>query len=203
MRRFLLACTVALTAHYASASVFYSGIQNIAITTGNFDGVYVDVTNNNNATNHARSPITGWDVNFFMGGVGEYNQANFQPVRASSGDSFSLIQNLSPYTSVSGTSTFATGIGGSDTNHIGFGANQFQPGTEGYLGFKLNTPSGDRFGWMRVTLTFDDPGAIIHDWAYEDSGDSILASSVPEPSRALLLGIGAGALIFRRRRMVA
>lgn len=180
-------------------AVIYSGIQNISIAT-TFDGTYVDVENTNNATNHGSTTITGWDVNLFFGGVGEFNQSNFQPVRASSGNSFSAIQNLAVETLIGAGSTFATGTGGSGdigSEHVGFGANQFQPGVEGYLGFRLN---GSSYGWMRVTFTFDEPGAVIHDWAYDDTGAAILAGIVPEPGRATLLCLGLSMALMRRRR---
>jgi hypothetical protein len=183
------------------AAVIYSGLQNIAIPT-TFDGVYVNVEDTNNATNHSSSTITGWDVNLFFGGVGEFNEANFQPVRASSGDPFSAMQNLTLGTLISNASTFATGVGGSGdvgSEHVGFGAGQFQPGVDGYIGFRLN---GTNYGWMRVSLTFDDPGALIKDWAYDDTGATIVAGllGVPEPSRAFLLMMGAIGATFRRRR---
>lgn len=187
--------------HSAQSAVIYSGIQNIAIAT-TFDGTYVDVENTNNATNHSSSTITGWDVNLFFGGVGEFNQSNFQPVRLLGSDPFSAMQNLTLGTLISAASTFATGDGGSGdvgSEHVGFGVGQFQPNVDGYIGFRLN---GTNYGWMRVSLTFDDPGALIKDWAYDDTGASIFAGmlSVPEPSRALLLMVGAIGAIFRRRR---
>lgn len=181
------------------SAVIYSGIQNIAIATG-FDGVYVDVENTNNATNHSYSVFTDWDVNLFFGGVGEFNQANFQPVRASGSDPYSAMQNLTMCQLISAASTFASGVGGSGdfgSEHLGVGAGQFQPNTDGYIGFRLN---GTNYGWMRVSFTFDEPGALIRDWAYDNSGASISAGAVPEPSRAMLLFVGMGGIMIRRRR---
>lgn len=186
----------------AQAALIYSGLQNIPIAT-TFAGVYVDVENTNNATNHGSTTITGWDVNLFFGGVGEFNEPNFQPVRASSGDSFSAIQNLAVGTLIGAGSTFASGTGGSGdigSEHVGFGANQFQPGVEGIIGFKLITMSGPFYGWMRVALTFNDPGAEIIDWAYDDTGATILAGVIPEPSRVMLLMMGLTTVMLRRRR---
>lgn len=185
----------------SKAAVIYSGIQNIAIAT-TFDGTYVDVENTNNATNHSSSTITGWDVNLFFGGVGEFNQSNFQPVRLLGTDPFSAMQNLTLGTLISNASTFATGDGGSGdvgSEHVGFGVGQFQPNVDGYIGFRLN---GTNYGWMRVSLTFDDPGALIKDWAYDDTGAMLYAGllTAPEPSRALLLMMGAICLAMRRRR---
>lgn len=186
----------------AQAALIYSGLQNIPIAT-TFAGVYVDVENTTNATNNGSSTITGWDVNLFFGGVGEFNEPNFQPVRASSGDSFSAIQNLAIGTLISAGSTFATGTGGSGdigSEHVGFSANQFQPDVEGLIGFKLITMSGPFYGWMRVVLTFDDAGAEIIDWAYDDAGAAVLAGVIPEPSRVMLTMLGLTTVMLRRRR---
>lgn len=195
---FFALCSLLLAAQ-AHGAVIYSGLQNIAIAT-TFGGTNVDVEDTNNATNHGTGTIVGSDVNFFFGGVGFMNEANFQPVRASSLDAFSAITNLAYGTLINGTSTFATGAGGSGdlgSEHVGFSGGQFQPFTEGYVGFRL---SGSYYGWMRVTLTFDEPGGIIHDWAYDDTGASILAGIVPEPSRAMLLMLGLMVGVMRRRR---
>jgi hypothetical protein len=195
---FFALCTLFL-ALPARSAVVYSGIQNIAIPSG-LDGVFVDVENTNNATNHGFSVFTDWDVNLFFGGVGEFNEANFQPVRASGSDPYSAMQNLLLGQLISAASTFATGVGGSGdfgSEHVGFSAGQFQPNTDGYIGFRLN---GTNYGWMRVSFTFDEPGALIRDWAYDNSGASISAGAVPEPSRALLLLTGLSGMVMRRRR---
>lgn len=185
----------------ASAAVIYSGIQNIAIATG-FDGTNVDVENLNNATNHSTSTITGSDVNFFFGGVGMMNEANFQPVRVNGLDPYSAIVNITLGQLISAASLFATGAGGSGdigSEHVGFSAGQFQPNVDGYIGFRLN---GANYGWMRVSFTFDEPGAVIRDWAYDDAGASVFAGMVPEPSRAMLLMMGLGTVMMRRRRTI-
>lgn len=92
-RFFLLASAACFLSVPAGAAVIYSGLQNIPIATG-FDGVYVDVEDINSATNHSSGTITGWDVNLFFGGVGEFNQANFQPVRVNAADPGSAMLNL-------------------------------------------------------------------------------------------------------------
>ena len=55
---------------------------------------------------------------------------------------------------------------------------------------------------MRVSLALDEPGAVIKDWAYDNTGSSIFAGmlAVPEASRALLLLMGGIGATFRRRR---
>jgi hypothetical protein len=198
-RFFLLASAACFLSVPAGAAVIYSGLQNIPIATG-FDGVYVDVEDINSATNHSSGTITGWDVNLFFGGVGEFNQANFQPVRVNAADPGSAILNLPLGTPIDVTSPFATGVGSSGdlgSEHVGFGASQFQPNSEGYIGFRLN---GGQYGWMRVSFTFDDTGAVVHDWAYDDAGSAIFAGMVPEPDRSVLLLMGLISVISRRRR---
>ena len=184
--------------HSAQSAVIYSGLQNIPIAT-TFDGTYLDA----DTGSHNTSTITGWDVNFFFGGYGISNSAAFQPVRANTSN-MSAVLNLAPGTLVDSLLDYATDEAGSDS-HIGAGANQFQSGTDGYLGFKFftNSNSGPYYGWMRVSLTVNTSGAIIRDWAYDDTGAGLGVGSllaVPEPSRALLLMLGGTAFVIRRRR---
>jgi hypothetical protein len=53
---------------------------------------------------------------------------------------------------------------------------------------------------MRVVFTNNSAGGIIREWAYDDTGSAITIGSVPEPSRVLLLMLGIGTALFRRRR---
>lgn len=108
---------------------------------------------------------------------------------------------------ISSSLNYSTGFGGSGSPnaHLGAGANQFAVGTEGYLGFlfTLNDTSGPYYGWMRVTLTNNVGGGFIHEWAYENTGASILAGSlVPEPGRLMMIGFGLTVFVMRRRRRV-
>lgn len=162
----------------------YSDAPFTVSATGGASGQPVTFTASGPATISGTTvTITGWDVNLFFGGVGMMNEANFQPVRASGVDPFSAMQNLTLGQLISSASTFATGTGGSGdfgSEHMGFSAGQFQPNVDGYIGFRLN---GTNYGWMRVSFTFDEPGALIRDWAYDDTGATILAGMVPEPGR--------------------
>jgi hypothetical protein len=65
----------------------------------------------------------------------------------------------------------STGFGGSQ-DHVG---STFTAGAEGYIGFKLN---GTDYGWMRVVFTNNTGGALIKDWAYDNSGGSIATGNV-------------------------
>ncbi len=202
LRSLFLFVLVSLGIHHsANAAIVYSGIQNIPIAT-TFDGTYLNVDNAATST----STITGWDVNFFFGGYGIANSAAFQPVRSGTGNMDPVV-NLALNTLISATSTFSSGEAGSDS-HMGAGLGQFQSGTDGYIGFKFTTNSsaGPYYGWMRVDVTYNTSGAVIRDWAYDNSGLGINVASllaIPEPSRALLLLVGVAGITVRRRRDVA
>jgi len=134
----------------AAADVIYSGYQNISIPT-NFTGASVTVD--------------GGTINPFFGGVGVANDANFQPVRTGTGG-LDPILNLATGTTVNASSLYySSGAGGSFT-HEGTGSGQFTVGSEGYLGMKL---SGTNYGWMRVDFTNNTSGAVIKDWAYDNT----------------------------------
>jgi len=182
----------------AGAAIIYSGVQNIAIDT-TFDGTYLNV----DTGAHSSSVITGWDVNLFFGGYGIANSTTFQPVRAST-DNMASVLNLASGTLIDGSSTFSSGEAGSDS-HMGTGALQFAPGTDGLIGFRLTTDggAGPYYGWMRVDLTYNTSGAVIKDWAYDDSGSAVSAGSLfatPEPGRTLHLLLGGICLMMCRRR---
>lgn len=167
----------------ASADVIYSNLQNIAIP-ATYDGVYLNVENSAWNTNMF-SPVAGWDINPYFGGTVLYNSPDFQPVRSGTG-SMDAVLNLSLGTAVSGSSVFSTfvqGSSGENPGGPGYGGSQthvgstFTAGQEGYLGFKLN---GANFGWMRVIFTNNTGGALIKDWAYENSGAAIVTGRVQQ-----------------------
>ena len=146
----------------AAADIIYSNLQDIAIPTGNWTGVTVTVN--------------GGTINPFFGGVGVANDALFQPARIGT-DPMATLLNLPVGTTLdasNGALKFATGVGGSQ-DHLG---TQFSPGTEGYLGFNSN----GKYGWMRVVFTYDTAGAVIKDWAYDNSasGGSVIVGRIQE-----------------------
>jgi fibronectin-binding autotransporter adhesin len=146
----------------AAADIIYSNLQNTVIPAGDWTGVTVTVN--------------GGTINPFFGGVGVANDAFFQPARNGT-DPLATILNLPVGTTLAasnGTLKFATGAGGSE-DHLG---TPFSPGTEGYLGFKAN----GNYGWMRVVFTYDTAGAVIKDWAYDNSisGGSIIVGRIQE-----------------------
>jgi len=101
-----------------------------------------------------------------------------------------------------------------------FATNTFQPPLSfgqwgnnttptGYAGLKINDGSTDIYAWLRFNVEHNGKGLPVNitllDWAYEDTGASILAgqmpSAVPLPGSLGLLAMGAtGLAAFRRRK---
>ncbi len=161
------------------ADTIYSNLQNIAIPTG-VDGVYLDVDTGTTSS----AEFTGWDINPFFGGVAIGNSPAFQAVRAGTGNLDRML-NLIPGSVISGSLKYSSGYGGSGnagSEHIGAGADQFQVGTDGYLGFKFNTNGSTTplYGWIRMSLTNNTAGALIKDWGYDNAGGSIVIGRVQQ-----------------------
>lgn len=134
----------------AIGDTIYSNLQDTTIPT-DFTGVFLTVD--------------GGTVNPFFGGVGVANDNLFQPVRDGTGN-LDTIQNLAVGSTVDVNQLFSAGYGGSQ-DHLG---TTFTAGQEGYLGFR--TGNGN-YGWMRVVFTGNTSGALIRDWAYDNSGNAI------------------------------
>jgi hypothetical protein len=183
----------------SQAAIIYSGTQNIIIPT-TFVGVYLDIDGGGTVAEEG----AGWDVNPFFGGEGVASSPSFQAVTTTIVLD-APIMNLSAGQSISAASTFASthpgGFSASET-HVGNSAGQFPSGVEGYIGFKFTTNSsaGPYYGWMRVVLSNTASTGLVKDWAYENSGASILVAAVPEPSVFAVLLIGGAGFCFRRRR---
>ena len=139
-------------------------------------GVYLDVDTGVTGISDD-SPPAGWDINPFFGGFGVANSASFQPARTGTGIADAILR-FATGAAIDGTRLFASSFGGSET-HLG---PQFVSGQEGYLGFKFttNVSSGPYYGWMRVVFTTNAAGALIKDWAYENTGSQIAAGRVQQ-----------------------
>ena len=141
-----------------AADTIYSNFQNIAIPT-DFTGVTVN--------------IAGGTINPFFGGVGVANNDLLQPLRDGAGNLDTLLDLSVGATINAGSLYLSTGFGGS-MDHLG---STFTAGQEGYVGFKLN---GADYGWMRVVFTGNTSGAVIKDWAYDNTGAAIVVGRVQQ-----------------------
>ena len=182
----------------SAAEVIYSGLQDISIP-ANYDGVFLNVETGAWNTD-TLSPQSGWDINPFFGGSVLWNSPAFQPVRSGT-DSLDAVLNLAAGTVVNSGSVYSTfvqqtggqnvggpGYGGSQT-HIGAGVGQFADGVEGYFGFKIN---GANYGWMRVVFTNNTSGAMIKEWAYENTGAGIAVANIVRSGSNINLDSSSG-----------
>jgi fibronectin-binding autotransporter adhesin len=164
----------------APADVIYSNLRDIPIP-ADFNGVYLDLDTGTTFLGTTTGAPTGWDINPFFGGAGIANSPAFQPVRTGTGNLDAIVK-LEAGATVSSLLTYSSGYGGSgdDNQHIGAAPTQFQSGGEGYLGLQFTKNGSPEIlhGWMRVTLTNNDSGALIRDWGYEDSGAAITVGRV-------------------------
>ena len=162
----------------AGAAIVYSGQKNIGISS-DFEGVFINVTTLQSNTTADGS----WDLNPFFGGLGIGNSPSFQPVRSGTGNEDPILA-LALGAAVGGSAIYSSGWGGSgaedDSGHLGPADGQFTAGQTGYLGFKLLRGTAVNYGWMRVNLTRNGDTGSILDWAYDDSGSSILTGAVAD-----------------------
>jgi autotransporter-associated beta strand protein len=171
----------------ALSEIVFSGDRNIAIPT-DFDGVYINISNGQ----FGSSPVAGWDLNPFFGGLFIANSPNFQPVRIGDGFEDAIIR-LAPTSVIGGGLTYSSDWGGSGAEggqgHLGSGLLQFADGKSGYLGFKLLSEAADpRYGWMQVVLTENGENGRIQSWAYENSGGTILAGATGQSGQRVVTG---------------
>jgi len=206
-----------LAAGSAQAVVVYSGVVNLAVpnTTA---GLYVNVLDGSSFTGPGTFPVLGgpganYDFNIF----GSTAWTFFSPT--SSGQSAPTVPTTSRgYVSVTTTgaaSNLAVGalIDGSSIFNTGSpSAAALTTGSAAIVGFRFRNEGPDlasalddtvHFGWARFSLTGGVPGTLI-DYAFESTPlTGILAgvtTAVPEPGTWLMMGLGAAALLARRRR---
>lgn len=152
----------------AAADVIYSNFLNTAIPT-DFTGVTINVGSGS--------------LNPFFGGVGVANNSDLQPFRSGTGGLDPLL-NFGFGATIDGSNLYlSSGPGGSQT-HVG---TSFTAGSEGYIGFKLN---GANYGWMRVVFTNNTGGAVVEDWAYDNSGSAISVGGIRQVSQDITLSSG-------------
>jgi len=174
----------------ALSEIVFSGARNIAIPT-NFDGVYINIGNGQ----FGSSPVSGWDLNPFFGGLFIANSPNFQPARIGDYCEDAIIR-LAPTSVIGGNLTYSSDWGGSGAEggqgHLGSGPLQFADGKSGYFGFKLVSEEADPlYGWMQVVLTENGANGRIQSWAYENSGGSILVGVTGQNNQRVVSNVQA------------
>ena len=185
----------------ADAAVIYSGVQNIGLNTP------VDIDNDG---------ISDINLSVNLSSSANYaymltpNEVAF--IREPGGN---LVKKLSSGSSIGAGANFVfiDGTFRAATTYSNFSAGW--PGatppntTSGLAGIKIADSGTDIFAWLRFSITNDANGLPVDitliDWAYEDTGASIIAgattSPVPLPGSLGLLAMGASGLAaFRRRK---
>ena len=182
----------------AKADIVYSGVVNVSVN-NDFYGVYINFVTG--ATGTMSVDVPGWNWNPYNGGTGLQFFWNGTPNGGLSLDTttYAVLPANTPITSantyLNTTATAATAA--------------WRAGANGYLGIRFvnSATSATNFGWVHFNTTGSTgfPATIV-DYAYENSGQQILAGQIPEPSTTALLGVmAAGAVGVRawRKRKAA
>jgi hypothetical protein len=85
-----------------------------------------------------------------------------------------------------------------------YGGGYFYPNRVGFIGLTWDFGGTQRFGWAKIGV---DPGSLqgtLLAIGFDDNGDPIHISDVPEPASVVLLALGfAGLAAYRRRKKQA
>lgn len=206
-----------LAAAPADAAIQYSGVVDVRVSNNN--SAFIDI--DGDATNDLNFWHT--DLHFFNSSWNDIGDIQYK--RYVSGDGFSNLNGVSFVNTYGWPSNLAQGliIDGSNNwaNNNGtllkklvverysygtlFNTRIFYSGnfmSQGYLGIRFDPGDGAKYGWIHVATAASDR-YTIDGWAYDDSGQSIVAGQttvVPEPTGIALFAAGAATIMARRRR---
>ena len=77
-------------------------------------------------------------------------------------------------------------------NVHGQGWGNGSPPTTNYAGFQFEIEGTPVFGWLKLTV--ESNTFTLDEWGYDNTGAPIEVGAIPEPSTALLLGLGLAGL---------
>ncbi len=195
-----IAAAVAMgISHDAECAIIYSGIMNIPVPVSS-SGVYLNVETKQYAGALTPLPV-GWDVN--VSGTA-LNSLNFWSgsqgtvyMRAPGDFSGPDVGNLPHATLIGSGGSFSTSPTALFASNV---MGHWNYNDENVFGFRFISGTGQiRYGWMRVQVGTDASARAIVDWAYEDTGSSLISGAIPGPAAFSVLGLG-GALFGGRRR---
>ena len=188
----------------ADATIVYSGVVNFTIPSTTA-GIYINVVTGVTSTTPSGAP--GWDLNPWSSSSFEIWGNNSASPNDGVLDNFpggaaGSVDNLPLGTVIDGSYNYGrTDSTVETTGPTAFNLNS----SNNVFGFRfLNEGTGQYdFGWARISLStsLSAQPRLLVDYAYEDSGGSIMAGQVPEPSTLALLGVmAAGAIGVRAWR---
>lgn len=200
----LAAAGVAVTATPAKADIIYGGMVNLNIPSTT-QGIYLNVVTGAFTTGGS-SGAAGWDVNPWSStGLALFNSTNpggtGTYVNATAGGTMAL--NLAMGAPIGSSSFF-----GSNSSAAASSSQFNLNSSNNLIGFRfLNEATGAlNYGWMRISLgatAGGQPRSIV-EYAFENSGASIGAGVIPEPSTMALLSLMAvgavGVRAWRKRK---
>jgi hypothetical protein len=202
----------------AHAAVVYSGPKNLAVPQNDIEGLYVNMVTG--ATGGTAAATTGYDLNFYQNvydvyGLGVLVYTYVGAFNTATGGAYATaadgsVDKLATGATINGALTYdssallVTAVNYYGTNYGPYGA--WATGGTGYVGVQfLNEATGaNNFGWVQLNINPTTLATTIVDWAYENTGASLQAGIVPEPTGVSLLAAGAvGMAAWRRRKAMA